>query len=688
MKFNEICLKSKDLVSLEENLQKEWLLTNGIGGYASSTVLGINTRKYHGLLISALNPPGYRTVHLEKIDEDITINNQTYRFGANEFKDIIYPKGFRSLKEFSINPFPTFIYSNSVVEIKKNIFMPTKKNAVILIYNIINKSSKTAKIKLFPLVNSRNFHKISNNNLKPLQYTQIQNENSVVLSFCNPKSTLAIFSTKGKFIKNTNFIQNIYYRQEDLRGESSIDDCLQPGFFELKINPKKSIQNCIIASSDKNMKNSIDHIQEIGITNKEIKLVLKYEAKKNRQLLIDFYFNYYKIQESNWLNWILLAAKNLVVGDHKNKKHIIAGYFWFGPWGRDTFISLPGLLLVPRRFNAAKNILYNFSKLVKNGLVPNFQQDQQKDVGYNTVDASLWYLNAILQYLKYTGDFAFVQKKLWSTILKIVRCFEKGTDFGIKMDQDCLLQHGPQLTWMDAIVDGKAVNPRSGKAVEIQSLWYNALKIIGLLAEKFGDKYISEKYAEIASKSKLSFNRKFWNKKRNCLFDVVGNDNNDSSIRPNQIIPVALDFSIIENDHCSAIIDVVSSELLTPYGLRTLEKKDSKYNGKYVGNRQSRDQAYHNGTVWPWLLGPFITAYFKIKKIDAQKSNTIEKNILQTLLKDHLLNSGLGYVSEVFDGDLPHKARGCIAQAWSIAEPLRAYIEDIMNIKPKFNEIL
>ena len=688
MEYNEIGLKSKNLVSLEENLQKEWLLTNGIGGYAASTILGINTRKYHGLLISALNPPGNRTVHLERIDEDVTINNQTYRFGANEFKDIIYPKGFKLLKEFSINPFPTFVYSNSVVEIKKNIAMPTKKNAIILLYNITNKSSKMAKIKLFPLVNSRNFHKISNNNLKPLQYTQIQTKNSVLLSFCNPKSTLTIFSTKGKFIKKTNFIQNIYYRQEDLRGESSIDDCLQPGFFELKINPKKSIKTCIIASSGKNIKNSLDIIQEIGITNKEIKLLLQHETKKNRQLLIDFYSNYNKLQESNWLNWIMLAAKNFVVEDHKNNKHILAGYFWFGPWGRDTFISLPGLILIPRRFNDAKNILYNFSTLIKNGLVPNFQQDHQKHMEYNTVDASLWYLNAILQYLKYTGDFAFVQKKLWSTILKIVKFFEKGTDFGIKMDQDCLLQHGPQLTWMDAIVNGKAVTPRSGKAVEIQSLWYNALKITGLLAKKFGEKYNYEKYTEIASKSKLSFNRKFWNKKRNCLFDVVENDNNDSSIRPNQIIPISLDFSIIEKDHYRAIIDVVSTELLTPYGLKTLEKNDLKYKGKYVGNRQSRDQAYHNGTVWPWLLGPFTTAYFKLKKMEPQKSDKIEKNILQTLLKDHLQQSGLGYVSEIFDGDVPHKGRGCIAQAWSIAEPLRAYIEDIMNVKPKFHEIL
>lgn len=687
MNLSEITLKSKDLSSLEKNLHKEWLIINGIGGYASSTVLGINTRKYHGLLISALYPPGSRTVHLEKIDEDIIIDNQTYRFGANEFKDAIYPKGFKFLKEFSICPFPNFIYSNKVVEIKKTLFMPRKKNAIVLIYNITNKSQKSATVKLFPLINSRNFHKISSKT-KPIQYTQVQNDNSVNLTFSNPKSNLTIFSTTGKFVKATNLIHNIFYRQENQRGESSIDDYLQPGFFSLKIKPKKSIVTCIVALSTINEKTTYDILQEIGVNNKEIELSLKTEENKYRQLLSNFYSNYSQIPESSWLNWIIMATKNLVVEDYKNNKHILAGYFWFGPWGRDTFISLPGLLLVPRTFGTAKNILHSFSHLLKNGLIPNFQRDQKEDRGYNTVDASLWYVNAILQYLKYTKDFTFVQRKLWSTILEIVSSFEKGTDFGIRMDNDYLLQHGPQLTWMDAIADGKAVTPRSGKAVEIQSLWYNALKITELLGQKFGDNRISEKYSELAFKSKKSFNKKFWNIQRNCLFDVVNNTSSDSSIRPNQIIPLALDFSIVEKNKFKTIFDIVSSNLFTPYGLRTLEETDFRYKGKYFGNRTNRDQAYHNGTIWPWLLGPFITAYFKMKKIENTTVDIISKNILQSILNTHLLTSGLGYVSEIFDGDFPHEPRGCIAQAWSIAEPLRAYVEDLMNVKPEFLKIL
>jgi glycogen debranching enzyme len=254
------------------------------------------------------------------------------------------------------------------------------------------------------------------------------------------------------------------------------------------------------------------------------------------------------------------------------------------------------------------------------------------------------------------------------------------------MDQDGLLMHGPQLTWMDAISDGKAITPRLGKAVEIQSLWFNALKITELLAHKFEEKSIAKKYSEIAIKTKSNFNIKFWNKKRNCLFDVIDNNEQDSSIRPNQIFSLSLDFSILNKDRGNAVLDMISTKLLTPYGLRTLEKDDLMYNGKYVGDRKSRDKAYHNGTVWPWLLGPYITASAKMNQLEKTKTGN-QKKLLKPLLENHLLQAGIGNISEIFDGDKPHNPRGCISQAWSIAEPLRAYIENIMNIKPKFNHI-
>jgi predicted glycogen debranching enzyme len=295
------------------------------------------------------------------------------------------------------------------------------------------------------------------------------------------------------------------------------------------------------------------------------------------------------------------------------------------------------------------------------------------------VDATLWYVNAVLQFLKYTGDFKFVQKRLWEGLKAIVNCHEKGTAFGIRLDSDDLLAHGPRLTWMDAEVDGEAVTPRAGKAVEIQALWYNALKTVQLLANKFEETSLAEKYAGMACEARESFNEKFWNGESGCLFDVVEASGADASLRPNQVIAVALDFTMLDNDKNEQVVDVVHRELLTPFGLRTLAPGDTRYRGMYVGDRRSRDQAYHNGTVWPWLLGPYVTAFRKAKS----NSEYELKNLLIPLFTQQISQAGLGTISEIFDGNLPHTPRGCIAQAWSVAEPLRAYVEDALQIRPK-----
>ena len=255
------------------------------------------------------------------------------------------------------------------------------------------------------------------------------------------------------------------------------------------------------------------------------------------------------------------------------------------------------------------------------------------------------------------------------------------------MERDGLLLHGPQLTWMDAMVDGKSITPRSGKAVEIQSLWYNALKIIEMLSKKFKEKKITEKYSELAIKTRLNFNKKFWNKNRNCLFDVVDCSKIDLSVRPNQIFSLSLDFAVLNKNKGNKVIDKISNELLTPFGLRTLEKKDPNYKGTYHGERSNRDMAYHNGTVWPWLLGPFITACFKMNQFKHISFDKKDNSVIY-LLENHLFDAGICNISEIFDGDEPHKPRGCISQAWSVAEPLRAYIENIINIKPKFNHLI
>jgi len=337
-------------------------------------------------------------------------------------------------------------------------------------------------------------------------------------------------------------------------------------------------------------------------------------------------------------------------------------------------------LLVTGRFEDAKKVFLSYARFCRGGLIPNFIPDRGERASYNTVDATLWYVNAVFQYLKYTGDFSFVHDHLWDTMVGIFNSHLNGTSYGIHLDSDGLLLHGPQLTWVDSSVDGKPVNPRAGKAVEIQALWYNALNILELLSRKFGEDRRAEDLRNLAERAKESFSAEFWNAERNCLYDVIAPDGPDNSLRPNQVIAAALDFTALDNSRATNVVDVIEHELLTPYGLRTLERGDPRYIGTYAGDRRSRDRAYHNGTVWPWLLGPFTTAFLKAKDYaDSARGNALK--FLLPLLSKQVLEAGLGTLSEIFDGDPPHKPRGCVAQAWSVAEPLRAYFEDVMKNK-------
>jgi predicted glycogen debranching enzyme len=339
-------------------------------------------------------------------------------------------------------------------------------------------------------------------------------------------------------------------------------------------------------------------------------------------------------------------------------------------------------MLTIGRFSEAKDILQNYIQYFKNGLIPNFISDKSGDPAYNTVDATFWYVNAVFQYLKYTGDFLFVQNELWKNLKAIIDYHERGTFFGIRVDYDGLLQHGSRLTWMDASVGGKEITPRVGKAVEIQALWYNTLRIMQLLATKFGEKTLAEKYSTMADKTSKSFNEKFWNPKAACLFDVLDGNGVDPSLRPNQIFAVSLDFTMLAKDKNIQVVNIVNNELATPVGLRTLALSDPKFVGKCFGDRLSRDTAYHNGTIWPWLSGPFITAYLKVNGYSDQSRDYALRNMVLPLFSDGIRQAGLGTISEIYDCDSPNTPRGCISQAWSVAEPLRAYIEDILLIKP------
>jgi predicted glycogen debranching enzyme len=686
MRLPAINITQEALSRFDDVIQKEWLVTNGLGGYASSTVLGINTRKYHGLLVAALHPPGDRTVCLAKLDEEAVVGNNIYPLGANEFHGKIFPQGYMFLKEFSVSPFPRYVYSVQDVEVRKTIFMPKEKNATVAVYKVLNGNDFEAKIRIFPLLSCRHFHSVVDRWRDPLDFSQQQNGREIEVTFNTPKATIIARATEGEFREKTNWIDRLFYREEGVRGESSTDDCFQPGYFEIPVPPRREGEFAILTAASESGEKSKEVLDAVGTTMYDIEGLLERELEQHSDSLVKFYSLHREVPISDWLNWILLAADAFMIKGASDGKSVIAGYFWFETWGRDTFISLPGLMLATGRFEDARKILLDFMRHSKQGLIPNFVQDRSGEPSYNTVDATLWYVNAVLQYLKYTGDFKFVQKQLWENLKAIVDYHEKGTAFSIHLDSDGLLAHGPRLTWMDAEADGKAVTPRAGKAVEVQALWYNALRTVQLLANKFEEKSSAEKYSSMAGKARMSFNEKFWNSESNCLFDVVDVSSADASLRPNQTIAAALDFTMLDNDKSERIVDVVHRELLTPYGLRTLARSDPRYRGMYVGDRRSRDQAYHNGTVWAWLLGPFATAFLKAKGHADYRVEYALKNFILPLFTQQIFQAGLGTLSEIFDGDAPNAPRGCIAQAWSVAEPLRAYVEDAMRVRPKYEK--
>jgi predicted glycogen debranching enzyme len=686
MKLPAISITQEALSRFDEVIQKEWLITNGLGGYASSTVLGINTRKYHGLLVAALHPPGDRTVCLAKLDEEVAVGNNIYPLGANEFQGKIFPQGYLFLKEFSVSPFPRYVYRVQDVEIRKSIFMPKEKNATAVVYKVLNRNDFEVKIRVFPLLSCRHFHSVVDRWKNPLDFSQQQSGSEVELAFNIPKATIIARATEGEFREKANWIERLYYREEGLRGESSIDDCFQPGYFEFSVSPKREGDFAIVATIGESSQKSREVLDDVGVTMYDIQGILQQELEQRSDFLVRFYGSHKEVPISDWLSWILLASDEFIVKGAGDGRSVIAGYFWFEPWGRDTFISLPGLMLATGRFEDARKIFLYFMRYCRQGLIPNFVQEQSGGPSYNTVDATLWYFNAVLQYLKYTGDFKFVQKQLWESLQAIIDSHVKGTVFGIHMDGDGLLAHGPRLTWMDAEVEGRAVTPRAGKAVEIQALWYNALRAMQLLANRFEEKNLTEKYAAIAGEVQKSFNKKFWNSEKNCLFDVVEATGADASLRPNQIIAASLDFTMLDNDRRERIVDVVQRELLTAYGLRTLARNDPRYRGMYVGDRRSRDQAYHNGAVWPWLLGPFITTFLKAKGYGDFRLEYALKNFILPLFTQQIFQACSGTLNEIFDGDAPHTPRGCVAQAWSVAEPLRAYVEDVMRVRPKYEK--
>jgi predicted glycogen debranching enzyme len=624
---------------------REWLETNGIGGYASSTIIGLNTRRYHGLLVAATQPPAGRMVLLSKLEETVIRDGRRYDLSTNRYPGVIHPAGYRFLAQFRLDPFPTFVFHIEDLQIEKRVFMVHGENTVVIEYEF---RGPQCQLELRPLIAFRDYHATTRRNgaLNP----SVRNEAGVVTLAPYAGLPSLYLSHDATIVSIGDWYSNFEYDIELERGFTDREDLFNPLVARYDVQPGAVV--AIIASTERHQVAEASALRRSEV---ERRAAIAATSPRSYPLITS----------------LVVAADQFIV--KRGELHtIIAGYHWFSDWGRDTMIALPGLTLSTGRPEIARNILLTFARYVDQGMLPNRFPDVGEAPEYNTVDATLWMFEAVRAYAAYTNHWDFVRDNLYSVLTGIVDWHRRGTRFGIKVDIDGLLRAGEpgvQLTWMDAKVGDLIVTPRRGKPVEIQALWYNALRIMESLARRYGDTERAAMYTAMAYRARASFNDLFWNAASGRLYDVVDGDVRDASLRPNQIFAVSLPHSMLDANRAKAVVETVERELLTPRGLRTLDTKDPRYRGKYIGDPMSRDTAYHQGTVWPWLIGPFFTAWLKVGGSDAKVKAWLAE------FEPHLSEAGLGQVSEIFDGDPPFAPRGCIAQAWSVAELLRVAIE-------------
>jgi len=648
---------------LEAALRREWLETNGLGGFASSTIIGLNTRRYHGLLVAATTPPVGRVVVLSKLEETLFIDGQAFDLSANRYPGVVHPQGFRYLKQFRLDPFPVFSYEVEGIEIEKSVFMVYGENTTVVEYALTTNDDPTRQkrlaLELRPLIAFRDYHSTTHENGSINREVDERGGLASVTPYQGLPS-LHLAHDAVELRKTGDWYRNFEYDIERERGLDFSEDLFNPLVLQFDLGLRR--EAVVIASTEERDVEQAEDYRRAEISRRQ-NVVASLPVKG------DF------VQS-------LAAAADQYIVSRGGQKTVIAGYHWFSDWGRDTMIALPGLTLPTGKFEVARSILRTFARNLDQGMLPNRFPDAGEMAEYNTVDATLWYFEAARAYLAYTGDLTFVHDELYPVFRDIISWHVRGTRYGIKVDTDGLLssgEEGVQLTWMDAKVGDWVVTPRRGKPIEIQALWYSALCIMEDLARRFDDKTSQERYRNLASAANLSFNRLFWNENAGCLYDVI-NGAPDASIRPNQIFAVSLTYGMLSSERAKRVVEKVQEHLLTPYGLRSLAPTDPQYRGRYMGGPVERDGAYHQGTVWPWLLGPFITAYVKVNgRSDAARRQAGEWLLP---LKDHLTDAGLGHISEIFDGDAPQIPRGCFAQAWSTAEILRALVEDVHGIQP------
>ena len=664
---------TKESLSLEEGIKREWIITNGLGGYASSTVIGINTRKYHGLLVAPVTPPARRYLILSKLDESIKIDDNVYPFYSNIGKDYI-SKGYMYQESFEKEILPKFTYKIEDTVIEKTICMEYGKNTVGVYYKIKN-GDKDAVLTLAPVINFRDFHSMTTNHTFKLK-ERINDKKIRIVIDDYIQTPIYMHISEGDYIehKDDTFF-NMFYIEEEKRGFYPEENHIVPGRYEIKIEANEEKEISFVCSFEEN-------IEEI-----DVKDLIKAEEKRVTQMIekTGLLKNQKDKEKEKLIKELIMATDNVIVYRPSFGLHtIIAGYHWFLDWGRDTLIAFEGLLLKQKRFDIAREVLKTMIRDIKYGLVPNGYSGFDNRPLYNSVDASLLLFEQVQKYIEYTKDEDFVRENIYPKLIDIIDNYIQGIDVdnnNIYLDSDYLLVSGTEMTqntWMDAKIGDYAVTPRNGKAVEINSMWYNSLMIMANLTNKMGKKTDVRKYKKLAENCNIAFNNRFYNARRKSLYDVLG----DSKIRPNQLFAFSLTYPIIEpnSEIANNVISTVEKKLLNSYGLKTLAKGEENYVEVYEGDGKRRDLSYHQGITWTWLLGIYYNTLLNQLKFARQKKEKqeLEKKIeefrnrtLETFENEIDSRGCIGGIAEIYDSKKPFEPKGAVLQAWSVAEILR-----------------
>ncbi len=667
---------SKKKIDLKDGLEKEWVLSNGIGGFCSSTIIGANTRRYHGLMIAALNPPAQRHLILSKVDENISIGKENFGLFTNISPNYV-SEGYKYLESFEKDILPVYTFKVEDVKIVKTISMIYERNTVVVQYKIKN-GKQASKLTLAPLVNFRDFHQMTSNHDFHLRQNIVKNKVRLEIDG-NANYPVYMFCSDGEYIEHYNDeFRNMHYIKEEERGFYSNEDLSVPGRYEIDIKARQSKEITFVVSLEDNT----EQIDSNIVFEEEIERVSK--IVKDTGLMISK-ARYTKAEKdyNEFMKNLLIASESFVINRPTFGTHsVVAGYPWFLDWGRDTLIAYEGLFLVTKRFDLAKEILLTFTRDIKFGLVPNGYSGFDNRPLYNSADASLLLFEEVNKYIQYTKDYAFIKEHIYDRLIEIIENYRNGIDLddnNIYIDEDGLLVSGTpdtQNTWMDAKIGGKAITPRNGKVVELNSLWYNALRTMEALAKKYKDPK-EEAYSVLATKHQIVFEEKFYNKKKKCLFDVLGDD----KVRPNQLFAISTTYPVIKpsTDIGKNIMKTVKSKLYIKYGLKTLAEDEEGYVPIYRGGPFERDSSYHQGVAWVWLLGLYYNALKNMiedekDRLDKERFLIEEEKLIKTTystFKNEMENDGLGTISELYDAVPPFKTGGTFSQAWSVSEVLR-----------------